>query len=387
MAASREPLGWGIVGFGWVAQDYVAPAIAAASGRLAAVCDPDPAAQAAALRLGARATADVADLARDDAVEAVYVATPNHLHRAGVEAAAAAGKPVLCEKPMAATLGDADAMAAAVRRAGILYGTAFDQRHHPAHEAVRDAVAAGAVGRVTAIRIAYACWVGADWAEAGRENWRVDAGKAGGGAVMDLAPHGLDLVEFLLGEPVVALKALMQSRVQDYAVDDGGMLVGRTGSGVLASLHVAYNCPEGLPRRRLEILGSSGQITATDTMGQTAGGTVTLTEGRAGETCPLAFAADRSPFVAQLAAFTAAIRGGHAGPLSLERDLATMRLLDSAYRDASALPPHSGASRSGEPGTHDQAPQPSRGSRVRGSAAPRNEGRLAAPRADREVVS
>ena len=93
-------VGWGIAGFGWVARDFVAPAIRDAGHRLAAVCDPDAGARAAAERLGARAFADLEAMCADPAVEALYVATPNHLHRAGVEAAARAGKAVLCEKPM-----------------------------------------------------------------------------------------------------------------------------------------------------------------------------------------------------------------------------------------------------------------------------------------------
>ena len=134
---------WGIVGFGWVARDYMAPAITEAGDRLVAVYDPSPSAREAAAGFGARVESDLDALLADPAVEAVYVATPNHLHRAGVERAAASGKAVLCEKPMAATLSDAEAMAAAVRRAGILYGTAFDQRHHPAHQVLREAVRDG----------------------------------------------------------------------------------------------------------------------------------------------------------------------------------------------------------------------------------------------------
>jgi predicted dehydrogenase len=329
-------IGWGIVGFGWVAQDFVAPAIRAAGDRLVATADPDPAAQARAAALGARLHPDAAALAADPAVEAVYVATPNHLHRPAVEAAARAGKPVLCEKPMAASLPDALAMAATCESARVLYGTAFDQRHHPAHRAIRDALRAGLIGKPAVIRIVYACWVGADWsAEAGRENWRVDAAKAGGGALIDLAPHGLDLVEFLAGEPLADIRALTQTRMQGYAVDDGAALVGLTASGVLASLHVAYNCPEALPRRRLEIVGSTGQITAENTMGQDPGGIVRFTDGRTGESRPLPVPdCDASPFTRQIAAFGAALRSGDAGEFSAERDLHTMRLLDRAYRDA-----------------------------------------------------
>ena len=253
---------WGIVGFGWVAKDYMAPGIAATGSRVVAVCDPDPRARDAASAIGATAHADLAALLRQD-LDAVYVATPNHLHRPAVVACAEAGLPILCEKPLAATFADADAMIDACKRSGTLFGSAFDQRHHPAHHAIRTAVAAGAIGTVTAIRIVYGCWLGRDWVGGASwpgENWRIDLRQAGGGAVMDLAPHGLDLVHALLGEEVVDLRAFLQRRVQDYAVDDGGVLIGRTRSGVLVSIHNSYNTPEGLPRRRLEVTGSTGQL-------------------------------------------------------------------------------------------------------------------------------
>ena len=332
-----EPVRWGIAGFGWVARDFTAPAMLAAGDRLAAVCDPDPAARAHATALGAAAHATVEELAADPAVEAVYVATPNHLHRPMVEALARAGKAVLCEKPLAHTLDDAAALIAAVERGGILYGTAFDQRHHPAHVAIRDAVRAGRLGTVTAVRIVYACWLGSDWsAGSGGDNWRVDAAKAGGGALMDLAPHGLDLAGFLLGEPLAAVAAMTQSRVQDYAVDDGAVLMGATASGALAQLHVAYNHPETLPRRRLEVVGTGGLMAAENTMGQDAGGSLTFTDAATGRTEPVPFDGALSPFLAQVRAFGHALRSGDRSAFSGARDLATMRLLDAAYRSAAA---------------------------------------------------
>ncbi len=328
-----EPVRWGIAGYGWVARDYMAPAIRAAGDRLVAVCDPDPAARAAATATGASAYPTVEALAADPAVEAVYIATPNHLHRPMVEALAARGKAILCEKPMAATLEDAQRMAAACRAAGVFYATAFDQRHHPAHRALCDALAAGLIGTVTAVRIVYACWLGADWDKGTGSNWRVDAARAGGGAVMDLAPHGVDLIDFLLGEPLLTLGGLLQRRVHDYAVDDGGLLVGQTASGVLASLHVAYNCPEALPRRRLEAIGTTGQITAIDTMGQDPGGTLTLTDGTTGNVTALAVPnADVSPFVNQVRSFAKALRGGDRRRDSLDRDLHTMGLIEGLYQ-------------------------------------------------------
>ena len=329
---------WGIAGFGWVARDHMAPAIAAAGGELAAVADTSPAARAGAQALGARAYAEVSEMLAAERLDALYVATPNHLHLGPVHAAAAAGLPVLCEKPMAASLDDAEAMGRAVAEAGVLYGTAFDQRRHPAHMALRDAVATGIIGRPSAVRIAYCCWVDPLWrppGQAGEANWRADPRAAGGGAVVDLAPHGLDLVHALLGEPVQRLAMVLQRRVHDYAVEDGGLVTGVTASGVLVSLHVAYNCPEALPRRRLEVLGEHGQLTALDTMGQSAGGEVWRTCGRSGARELVAFDRELSPFTAQAAAFAAAVRG-EPHDYSLERDLVLARRFDAAYREAFA---------------------------------------------------
>ncbi len=322
-------LRWGIVGHGWVARDYMAPGIAAAGDRVAAICDPDPAVRALAEAGGVRAFADLAAMLGEE-LDAVYVATPNHGHRDAVEACLAARVPVLCEKPIAATLGDAAAMVATARRTGVLLGIAFDQRRHPAHRAIREALDAGRIGTVTCVRIVYACWLGREWTAGGGANWRIEAGQAGGGAVMDLAPHGLDLVDALLGEPVVALAGLLQCRVQDYSVDDGGVLVGRTGSGVLVSIHNSYNNPETLPRRRLEVVGTRGQVVAIDTMGQTPGGTVVVTDAATGRVTPLPFDAATSPFTAQARAFARAVRGDP-HDFDAPRDLAAMRLLAAVY--------------------------------------------------------
>jgi len=257
---------FGVAGLGWVARDYVVPALAEAQDATAvASFDPDPAARID----GLRAHDSLAALVADPEVDAVYVAAPNHRHLEIVEAAARAGKDVLCEKPMAPSLADARRMLAACK--DVRYATAFDQRFHPAHVALRERI--GELGTVIAARIVYACWVGPDWAA---DNWRADPARAGGGALIDLAPHGLDLLRSLLGAELEEVVALKQHRVHDYAVEDGAMLAARYTGDVLASLHVAYNHPEDLPRRRLELIGTEGMAVATDTMGQDPGGMLSV---------------------------------------------------------------------------------------------------------------
>ena len=302
---------WAVVGCGWVARDYGIPGIRDADGGTLAVCvDRDD----AALRRVRETLGDEADRVRfsdglDPAdlsgVDAVYVATPNHAHLGPVRELAAMGKHVLCEKPLSSRPGDAPEMLAAGRSARVVLAAAYDQRHHPAHRAIRDLVAAGELGTITQVRIHYACWLPGDWSPDGREhdNWRVDAARSGGGAAIDLAPHGVDLVEFLTGTSTEIIHAMFQSPVHRYgddpSLDDGAVLSTRTDGDVLASIAVSYACPDAYPRRRLEVIGTAGMIVAENTMGQTAGGRVTLHRPD-GSSDDVAFDPDVGPFRRQI---------------------------------------------------------------------------------------
>ena len=348
MVTQAARLGWGIAGYGWVARDYAAPAIRdSCNGTLLAVHD----ASAGVLERARQDFAGVACHARLDdflsmpGLQAVYVATPNHAHRALVERAAAAGMAVLCEKPMAVTLADAAGMVDVCRKTGVRYATAFDQRFHPAHRHLARLVAEGLVGRPVAIRIVYACWVGDGWAPDGisTDNWRTDPVRAGGGALFDLAPHGLDLSAMILGEAIEAVSAIGQARVHAYTaggsgVEDGALVMARSASGVLVQMHVAYNCPETLPRRRLEVVGTAGQIVATDTMGQVPGGTLDMTDATTGLVRRLDVPdAAKSPFLGQMEAFASSVLDGHEFAFPAEHDLHTMGLLDRARNCMRAL--------------------------------------------------
>jgi 1,5-anhydro-D-fructose reductase (1,5-anhydro-D-mannitol-forming) len=340
------PVGWGIVGCGWVARDHLLPGLLATPhARLVAACDRGA---AAAARLAAAGdagalhdtgprilpTTDLDALLAQPGLDAVYVATPNDAHRTVVEAVAARGVPVLCEKPLAADVDDAAAIVESCR--GVLAATAFDQRFHPAHRRIAEMVAAGELGTVTAVRIVYACWLPPDWSPDGApsDNWRIDPARAGGGALVDLAPHGIDLVGALLGGPenggdLDRLHVVLQRRVHPYPVDDGALLAGRTAAGVLFSGHVAFNTPDALPRRRLEVIGASAQLVAENTMGQTAGGRLTRVDAD-GTAKDVPFDTATSPFAAQLAAFSAAVAGVADWPWPLERDLRLHHLLRDA---------------------------------------------------------
>ena len=325
-----------IVGFGWVARDYMYPAIQACPlTQLAAVCSPNPADLAALPETVACYDSLDAMLQDRLAIDAVYIATPNYLHREQTEACLAAGLHVLCEKPLATTLEDAQAMLTAAQASQQVYATAYDQRFHPAHQAIRTEIQAGTLGTLTQVKIDYACWLPVDWVD---DNWRIEQHKAGGGAIIDLAPHGLDLIETLLDDRVVECQLLGQTAVHAYPVDDGGVLMAKLTSGVLATLHVGYNRPDAYPRRRLEIIGTQQMLVAKNTMGQDPGGEVTLINTQ-GQRQALAFDTQRSPFLNQITAFADNILQ-HTTPIRQpEDDLRLYALLDHALQTGLPLSP------------------------------------------------
>ena len=340
------PVDWGIVGCGWVARDYVAPAMTASPTiRLRALCDPDAEAmrRIAALAPGAVCHVGLDAFLATPGLEAVYVATPNHLHCPLVERIARAGKHVLCEKPMATTLADAEVMVIACQAAGVRYATAFDQRFQARHRRLREMVDTDRLGEITAVRVHYACWTPGNWSPVpgeAHDNWRVDPARAGGGAFIDLAPHGLDLSQVLLGEPLVEVKCLLQRRVFPYPVDDGAALVGRFFSGTLLLLNVAYNCPDLFPRRTLELIGTRAMAIAHDTMGQTPGGSLQLVDARTGvgEEIAVPPEEDRSPFALGIEEFSRCLRMDESFPYPPAHDLHTMRLLTAAMESSAPLP-------------------------------------------------
>lgn len=324
----KSEINFGVVGCGWVARDYGIPAILAArNARLVAVCDmnADNLTSVAPHDSNILRTTDLDEFLGAENLDAVYIATPNDSHRFLTEKCASAGKHVLCEKPMAIEYADAAAMIGACEKNSVQYATAFDQRFHARHLKLKSLIETGVLGAISAVKIHYACWLPADWCA---DNWRVDEQIAGGGAFIDLAPHGIDLAQFLIGAPLTEFACFFQRRIHDYRVDDGAAAIGKFADETLFSLNVAYNCPDEFPRRTLEIVGTNAMAIATNTMGQTAGGSLVLiSRNGAREEIFIDEADDVSPFRRQIETFADALLHEKPFPFAPAQDLATMRII------------------------------------------------------------
>ena len=277
---STLPLKWGIVGLGWVSKDYMIPAFRYSPyASLTAVFDTDPLVLSEYSSKSSEDTilcTSIEDMNDPSELDAIYIAAPNDQHFEIIKQATNFGISVLCEKPICNNLRDLHEAALICKKAGVRLKSAYNQRYHPAHQLLKTIIAKGELGQVTQIRIHYACWLAENWSNSST-NWRIDSIIAGGGASIDLLPHGLDLCSFLLNTVFESISVERQNLVHSYSkndplVDDGAIAQFKTKDGILGSVHCAYNCPDPLMRRQLEIIGTKGRAYATNTLGQEAGG-------------------------------------------------------------------------------------------------------------------
>jgi predicted dehydrogenase len=208
----------GLIGAGRVALANHVPGLTLLPQvEVTAVCDADAGVLASAARTlpSARPFASVADLIASDTIDAVVIATPNHVHKEITLAAVRAGKHVLCEKPLALTTADAREMEQAADAAGVRHMTAFTYRFVPAMRYMRHLVSSGALGAPRHFR----AWRFQDWGRRALA-WRQLKAQAGTGELGDMLSHRLDYAHLLVG-PIAQVMAMTQ-RVWDTRLDAAG---------------------------------------------------------------------------------------------------------------------------------------------------------------------
>ena len=264
--------GWGLIGASTIAKEHMIGAFRADGGEVVAVMSSDAArGQAYAAENGiARSYDSVEALLADPAVSNVYISTTNERHREQTLAAAAAGKHVLCEKPLALTVPDAREMVAACAKAGVVMGTNHHLRNAATHRAMRDAIAAGRIGQPLFARVFHAVYLPAHL-----QGWRITNPAAGGGVVLDITVHDADTLRFVLGEdPTQAIAMTQAAGMAEEELEDGAMSIVRFQSGLLAQLHEAFTTK--FAGTGFEVHGTEGSLVARDVMSQRPVGEVIL---------------------------------------------------------------------------------------------------------------
>lgn len=252
---------WGILGCGDVAEKKSGPALYKADGsELVAVMRRDRAkAEDFARRHHAKRAYDtVESLLSDPDVDAVYVATPPALHLEHTIAAAEAGKHVLVEKPMAVNANECEAMIRVCRDAGVHLHVAYYRRFYPKFVAAKAKLDAGVIGRVLGARLLMC-------ARSGNTGWRVDPAQSGGGHFVDVGSHRLDMLCFLLGEPI-EYRGFAANLLGHHRAENDAVLAIQFASGAVASASFHFHTQPG--RDVLEVYGEAGTLTIDPFDGQ-----------------------------------------------------------------------------------------------------------------------
>ncbi|WP_380166675.1 Gfo/Idh/MocA family protein [Jannaschia sp. R86511] len=255
----------GIVGAGFMGRVH-ARAVLVSGGQVVGVTtgSADTAAEAAG-RLGAqRGYADVAALVDADDIDVIHVCTPNHLHHEVTMAALAAGKHVVCEKPLATTAAAARELVATQTAAGLVGAVPFVYRFHPMVREARQRVREGGLGRITLAHGSYL----QDWlSDAADDNWRVDPALGGTSrAFADIGSHWCDLLEFVTGHRILAVSAQAatvnaERGSRAVTTEDVVTLQLRTDGGILGAAVISQVSPGRKNRLLLEVSGAEGTLT------------------------------------------------------------------------------------------------------------------------------
>ncbi len=253
--------------------------------RMAAVCGRDEANVAAAAdRLGWDGyTTDWRELVARDDIDVIDVCTPGDSHAEITLAALAAGKHVLCEKPLANTVAEAQAMADAARAAGVRVMCGFNYRRVPATALMRQLVAAGRIGTVRHVRAVYL----QDWIVDPQFPlvWRLEAERAGSGALGDIGAHIVDLTQYVTGQRITGVSALTETFIRErplpaasaglaastvdggdsqalgrVTVDDAALFTARLDGGAVATYEATRFATGRKNALRVEVNGSLGSL-------------------------------------------------------------------------------------------------------------------------------
>jgi predicted dehydrogenase len=319
-----ERIAWGLIGCGDIAHRRVGPALRDLDTCRFVALTRARADQAAecARELGAeRACVDWRELVGDPEIQAVYIATPPHLHAEIAVAAAGAGKHVVCEKPMAPTVAEADAMIAACRKAGVRLSVAYYRHLYPAIARIREILSAGEIG--TPLLVQLHAFEFFDLPPDHPRRWLFEPEISGGGALMDFGCHRIEVLLNLLGEPE-EVRGLTGSGFSGRAVEDTAVALLRFKQGALGTVTVSTVLEE--PRDTLDIFGSKGSLHVP------AVNHGRFTVRSAAGTREEAYPCNENLHLPYLQAVTAALLAGDEPPVSGEQGREVTRVITEVYR-------------------------------------------------------
>lgn len=261
---------WGVIGAAGIADRRTLPGMMLAkNAELVAVMEInlDLAEKIRAKYNAKRAYDCVDDLLADKEVDVVYIASPVTYHKEQAIKAAKAKKHILIEKPVALTTREGEEVAEICRQEGVLAASGFMMRYHAYHQKMKEIVESGRLGKIVSCRAQLTCWY-PDMPG----NWRQQKSTSGGGALMDMGVHCIDLIQYITGSKAKKVAALTGTKTFNYEVEDSSSLLFETDNGAYCYVDSNFNIPDAAAKCRMEIYGTKGSMLAEGTISQVEGG-------------------------------------------------------------------------------------------------------------------
>lgn len=270
--AEQKKVRWGVIGAGGIADRRTIPGMMLANNaELVAVMEIDRT-QAERLKekYGAKRAYDSeAMLLADAEVDAVYIASPVVLHAKQAKMAADAGKHILIEKPLAMTSAEGQEVLDYCDARGVKIAAGLMMRFGANVMAMREAVQAGQIGAVVSGFAQFTCWYPDI-----PGNWRQQKSTAGGGSLMDMGVHCIDLVQYVTGSKVKQVAGFHDTLTFNYDVEDSSSVLLRLENGAMCTVQSNFNIPDEAAKWRLEFFGTRGRLLGDSVIGQVDGGSV-----------------------------------------------------------------------------------------------------------------
>ena len=266
---------WGVIGCGGIAYRRTIPGMMLSeNSELIAVMDTKlDVAEKVQKEFGAKyAFGTVEEVLALEEIDAVYIATPVFCHKEQAMKAAKAGKHILLEKPMGLTVAESEEIAAFCKAQGVKLGVGLMMRFSAYHQKMKELIAAGALGDIVSMRAQLTCW----YPEI-PDNWRQDKTRSGGGALMDMGIHCIDLLQYISGTKAEAVNCFAQNLTFDYSAEDSAALLMKMDNGATAFVDANFNIPDNAAKCRMEFYGTKGSILAEGTISQVESGKIEFT--------------------------------------------------------------------------------------------------------------
>lgn len=332
---------WGVIGSGGIARRRTIPeGIARArNGELSVVYDINAQVNTEVAKEFDTKEAESIETLLDADIDAVYIATPPCFHTDQVQSCAKAGKHVLCEKPLGMSVAEAEEMIAMCKQMSVKLGCAFMMRFAAQHVEALKLINQGKLGKPTYARAQLSCWYppieGA---------WRQDSAIGGGGSLIDMGGHCIDLLEMFFGR-ISRISCFINNTVHDYKSEDSATAMLFFENGAIGTVDTFFCIPDNSSKNVLELYGSQGSILAKGTIGQGPAGEMVAFLEREGKAYDAQQAraeaegmviapAEVNTYQAEIEEFSQAIIENREPLIGTEAGLRNQKIIDACYKSA-----------------------------------------------------